>query len=349
MNLSEIFLNSWGRLRSGWRVLLFAAINYALAIVLFLFLSVGFLLLRSGGAAGAAGFLRGPWGWVFQSTVLLMAATVAGFVCAKLFEGLPVRSLGWSRHTGYMLDWLKGTLLGALSLALATLIIFASGGYRFTLASADLSAVLKTIVFSGLVFIVAAAAEEALFRGYPLQTMTRAKLALVGLVLTSIVFAYAHKDNPNNPPGLPPFTYLGLYFVNFPFINTTLAGVWLAVAYLRTRSLWFPLGIHWSWNWTMGALLGLPVSGIEALTPAPLMRAADAGPEWLTGGAYGVEGGLACTLAILASTLFIWRTSALSATPEMLSLTDKENPARNASTCSEFSEESLAGEDRTYL
>ncbi|HYO92723.1 MAG TPA: CPBP family intramembrane glutamic endopeptidase, partial [Pyrinomonadaceae bacterium] len=187
------------------------------------------------------------------------------------------------------------------------------------------------------------------FRGYPLQTMTRAKLAVVGLVLTSLVFAYVHKNNPNNPPGLPPFTYLGFHFVNIPFINTMLAGVWLAVAYLRTRSLWFPLGIHWSWNWTMGALLGLPVSGIEALTPAPLLRAAVTGPQWLTGGAYGVEGGVACTLAILASTLFIWRTPALSATPEMVRLTDKENPKRGAFSDANVAEESLAGEDRTYL
>ncbi|HEX8746762.1 MAG TPA: type II CAAX endopeptidase family protein [Pyrinomonadaceae bacterium] len=349
MNLSEIFLNSWGRPRSGWRLLLFVIINYALAVVLFLLLSVGYLMLRSRGAAVAPGFLEGPWGWVFQSTVLLTAATVAGFVCAKLFEGLPVRSLGWTLHKGYLIDWLKGTLVGALSLVLAALIIFASGGYRFTFAASGTGAVLKTIIFSGLVFIIAAAAEEALFRGYPLQTMTRARLALLGLILTSLVFAYVHKDNPNNPPGLPPFTYLGLYFVNFPFINTALAGVWLAIAYLRTRSLWFPLGIHWSWNWTMGSLLGLPVSGIEALTPAPLLRAADMGPEWLTGGAYGVEGGAACTLAILASTLFIWRTRALSATPDMLSLTDKENPVRDASPDSERSEESLAGEERTYL
>ncbi|HEX8175462.1 MAG TPA: type II CAAX endopeptidase family protein [Pyrinomonadaceae bacterium] len=349
MNLSEIFLNRWGRLRSGWRLLLFVVINFVLTGVLFQLLSIGYLLLRSRGAAGAPGFLGGPWGWVLQSTVLLAAATVAGLVCAKLFEGLPARSLGWTLHRGYLFDWLKGTLVGALSLVLAALIIFASGGYRFTFAASDSGAVLKTIIFSGLVFIIAAAAEEALFRGYPLQTMTRARLAMAGLVLTSLVFAYVHKDNPNNPPGLPPFTYLGLYFVNFPFINTTLAGVWLAVAYLRTRSLWFPLGVHWSWNWTMGSLLGLPVSGIEALTPAPLLRAADLGPHWLTGGAYGVEGGAACTLAILASTIFIWRTRALSATPEMLSLTDKENPGQDVSPGSELSEASLAGEDRTYL
>jgi len=347
MELSEIFFNRWERLRSGWRVLLFIVINYVLAAILFVAAMVALqLLLKTGGSVPA--FLKGFWGWIIQSTVLLAAATSAGLVCAKLLEGLPPRSLGWTIHAGWWMDWLKGSLLGALSLGLAALIIFLSGGYKFSFAAAGLAPVLKTLIVSALVYIIAASAEEALFRGYPLQTMMRARLVLVGLVLTSLVFAYVHKDNPNNPPGLPPFTYVGLYFVNFPFINTALAGAWLAVGYLRTRSLWFPLGLHWSWNWTMGSLLGLPVSGIEALSPAPLLRAADAGPVWLTGGAYGVEGGAACTLAIIIATVFIWRTPLVSATPEMLALTDKENPKRDAVPSPQI-HQSPAGEERTIV
>ena len=91
----------------------------------------------------------------------------------------------------------------------------------------------------------------------------------------------------------------------FTFINTALAGVWLAVAYLRTRTLWFPLGVHWAWNWALGAVFGLPVSGITDLAPYPLMRGTDHGPAWLTGGSYGIEGGLACTITLAITTVFI--------------------------------------------
>jgi membrane protease YdiL (CAAX protease family) len=350
MELSELFLNQWGRLRSGWRVLVFVVINYVLTAIMVVMMVAGFYLFSDSELVISR--LAGFWGWIFQSAVLLAAAIIAGLLCAKLFEGLPARALGWTLHRGWAFDLLKGTLIGALSLSLAALIIFMGGGYKFTLAAAGVSAVLKTLLASAFVFIIAASAEEALFRGYPLQTMTRARLALLGLILTSLVFAYIHKDNPNNPPGLPPFTYVGIYFINFPFINTALAGVWLAAGYLRTRSLWFPLGLHWSWNWTMGALLGLPVSGIEALTPAPLLRAADAGPQWLTGGAYGVEGGAACTFALLVATIFVWRTRMLSATPDMLALTDKENPKLGAALPPPpeiFEEKNLAGEERTSL
>src|ERR1044071_662504 len=143
--------------------------------------------------------------------------------------------------------------------------------------------------------------------------MARSHLAWVAVIITSIIFSYGHLQNPNAVPG-------------FTFANTAIAGVWLAIAYLKTRNLWFPLGIHWAWNWTMGAVLGLPVSGIERLTPEPLWRAVDLGPAWLTGGSYGIEGGAACAIALVASTLFIWRTRLVSPTEEMLRLTDQENP-----------------------
>lgn len=344
MELSELFFNRWERLRSGWRVLLFVCINFVLTLVLLAVVGIGLtLLLRS--SASARSFLEGLGGWFTQPLVILTASTVAGILCSRLLEGLPARALGWGTHRGWAVDCLKGTVVGAVSLGLAALVIFVSGGYRFSLGHDGTGAILKTLVMSGLVFIIAAAAEEALFRGYPLQTMTRAQLAVAGLILTSLVFAYIHRNNPNNPPGLPPFTYVGINFINFPFINTALAGLWLGVGYLKTRSLWFPLGLHWSWNWTMGAILGLPVSGIERLTPAPLMRASDVGPAWLTGGGYGVEGGAACTLALLISTIFIWRASWLRPTPEMLELTDKENPRESSlAPPSGFLETPVAGE-----
>ena len=96
-----------------------------------------------------------------------------------------------------------------------------------------------------------------------------------------------------------------------------LRGVWLAFAYWRTRSLWFPLGVHWSWNWTMASVLGTPVSGITELAPQPLLRATETGADWFTGGTYGIEGGAACTIILLISTLFVWRTKLLSTTEEM--------------------------------
>lgn len=311
MTLKQVFINPVGRLRSGWRLLIFALVFLILSLLMALAgqMASRFLSHLAPGR-GLAHYLEN---FIFR-LVLLFAALLAGFICTRWLEDLPWRALGLWLHAGWLRDFLVGSVLGIASLAVAAGIAAAGGGLRFTISSSDaLLQVGQTLVFSAALFIIAALAEEALFRGYPLQTLSRAGLALLGVLLTSVPFAAVHLNNPNST---------GI----FPFINTALAGVWLAAAYLRTRSLWFPLGVHWAWNWALGSLFGLPVSGINDLAPYPLLRGIDLGPAWLTGGSYGIEGGLACTIALTISTVFIWRTKLVSATAEMKKLTSQENP-----------------------
>ena len=187
------------------------------------------------------------------------------------------------------------------------------GGLKFSLSDGAALLIIRSMVGSAGILFIAALAEEAMFRGYGLQTLTRARLAWLGVFLTSVPFGLAHLSNPNVVPGVT-------------FVNTVLAGVWLAAAYLRTRSLWLPLGVHWAWNWALGWFFGLPISGMT-LFSHPLLNATDEGPAWLTGGRYGIEGGIACTIAMILFTIFLWRTSWITATPELKQLTSEENPA----------------------
>lgn len=307
MQVYDIFFNPTNRLRSGWR-----ASIYVFFVIVLAFVSGAFLTLLRPLA------FHKPWiGGLLEvlSWVVLLGITVlAGWGCGRLLEDLPWRALGWSLHKGAIRDLLVGCIVGSASLMIATFIATALGGLRFSFYEAGaLFAVGKTLLVSAFIFVIAAAAEESLFRGYALQTFTRAGLIWVGVAVTSVPFALIHSKNPNVVAG-------------FTFINTSLAGVWLAAAYLRTRSLWFPFGIHCAWNWTMGAVFGIPVSGITTLTPNPLLRASDLGPAWLTGGAYGLEGGAACTIALVVSIVFIWRTKLISATDEMRELTSHEIP-----------------------
>lgn len=313
MTIKQLFINSAGRLRSGWRLLIF--------VLLFLFISflLGSVVRVALALAPHRNFLGLLVGEYVQNLIfrllLLIAALAAGYICTRWLEGLPWKSLGLTLHAGWARDFLLGSTVGVASLVVAAGIATAGGGLRFTISGrAVLFQMLGTLVFSAILFVFAGLAEEALFRGYPLQTMTRANLAWLAVFLTSVPFAASHLRNPNVAAG-------------FTFINTTLAGIWLAVAYLRTRSLWFPLGVHWAWNWALGSLCGLPVSGITNLAPQPLLRGTDLGPAWLTGGTYGLEGGLAGTVALIVSITFIMRTGLLRATPEMKALTSQENPA----------------------
>lgn len=288
MTLLDLIINKSGRLRSGWRFSSFV----------FAFLAIYFLAVSLIGDRYRLTFF--------------CAAVFTGWACGKLFEELPWSALGWAFHRGWFRDLSFGALCGSLSLIFATLLALFDGGFHFSFAPTQSGlALFQTSIYSALYWLIPAAAEEALFRGYPLQTLLRAWPIWIALVPTSLLFASIHLLNPNVVPGVS-------------FVNTALAGMWLAVAYWRTRSLWFPLGLHWAWNWTMGSLLGLPVSGLDRMSQLSLLHATDAGPAWLTGGNYGIEGGAACTVALIISTTFIARTRWLEPARELKSYTERE-------------------------
>src|SRR5687768_1222552 len=245
---------------------------------------------------------------------LLGAGLGAGYFCVRLLENLPWRSLGLTMHQRWVRDLIVGTAIGVAAVAFAVAIATAAGGLQFTFIGNEmLLAAGRSLLTAGVLLFVAALAEEAAFRGYPLQTLTRAGLMWLGVILTSVPFGFAHLWNPNVVPGIT-------------FANTVIAGFWLAAAYLKTRSLWFPLGVHWGWNWALGSIFGLPISGVRFFSN-PILRGQDVGPAWLTGGNYGIEGGVAGTAALIAFTLLIWRTRLVTPTQELLKLTSEENPA----------------------
>jgi hypothetical protein len=146
-----------------------------------------------------------------------------------------------------------------------------------------------------------AVAEEANYRGYPFQRLVEGIGPLGSQLIFALYFALEHWGNEgirSAGPALKAVTTL----------NIALAAALLGLAYLRTRSLALPIGIHWAWNWTQGHLLGFPVSG-TGLPMAPLKPLLAARPDWLTGGPVGLEGSVSCTLVCLAFILllFFWR------------------------------------------
>jgi membrane protease YdiL (CAAX protease family) len=307
MTFRDIFINEFGRLRSGWRLVIYFAAFIALSFV-------WVVVLRGLYLAGSRVFPKFPYAEfaadaIFRLT-LLLSALGAGFICVKFLEGLPFRSLGLGFHSGFLRDLVVGSAIGILSVALAVLIAVVMGGLRFSLNNEAVVAISKSLIASGGLLFIAALAEEAMFRGYPLQTLSRARLAWLGALLTSVPFGLVHLNNPNVIPGVT-------------FANTALAGIWLAIAYLKTRSLWFPWGVHWAWNFALGGLFGLPISGINLISH-PLLKAEDIGPRWLTAASYGIEGGIACTIALIVSTLLIWFLPWPSATPELKQMTSEE-------------------------
>lgn len=300
--MNKVLFDDLGRLRSGWRFAVFFAAFTVCTV---------FLVSAAQGLFLATGY--DPKKNVLLLTVIstgtsLFVALLIGWLAGLVLEGLPFKALGASFTKGWLRDLIAGVALGALAVVAAVAFGSLVGGLGFEFnAAAGWSAIARSLGLSLLIFTVGAAFEEALVRGYMLQTFVRSKLAWLAILLTSFIFASGHIGNPSAG--------------TFSFINTFLAGIWLGLAYLKTRTLWLPFGLHLAWNLVLGSVFGIEVSGLTELTAAPLLKEIDAGPEWITGGTYGLEGGFACTFALIASTAAMWFAPFLRSDEEMAKLT----------------------------
>lgn len=223
---------------------------------------------------------------------LCMVLLLAGFsfllITADYIEAEPRAAMGLAFDEFWLRDALLGMLIGGGMIAAAVAsMIAASVALRF-----DLKLTGRTTELAALeLFILATGAmgEELMFRGYPFHRLIEGIGALPALVIMSLLFGAAHLPNPHSSP--------------WAFINTIAVGVLLAVAYLKTRALWLPWGIHFGWNTALGLIFGLPVSGLDDFSV--VVRTSARGPHWLTGGAYGLEASALGTLVILAGLVLV--------------------------------------------
>ena len=278
----NILFGEDGNLRSGWRFAIFVF------VFLFLYLGVAAAVFATIYSVGGRSEPGSPVFLTINGLVSLAIAILVGWLCGKYLEKLPFDSLGASFKGHWLLNLLIGLVGGAVTCAIGAGVGVIFGGLSFSFnAEAPANSITNTLLVSFVVFAAAAAFEEALFRGYILQTFVRSGLAWPAIIITSVAFGAVHLGNPN---------------ANWiSSLNTALAGIWFGVAYLKTRDLWFPTGLHLAWNWTQGSIFGVEVSGLTDIVKQPLLRETDIGPAWLTGGDYGIEGGIATTVALILS------------------------------------------------
>jgi hypothetical protein len=211
-----------------------------------------------------------------ESLVYLAGVVGLTWAFCHFLDRTSLRSLGL-QPGGWLAKLAAGWGLGTL----LQLLIFAGLGVAgwLTVERADWQPV--DLAVSVVAWLVMSFNEELAFRGYILQRLAQAWGLPAAVVVSSLVFAMVHVLNPNVQP--------------LAMVILFVAGLMLACAYLVSRSLWLPIGLHIGWNLAEIHLLGFAGSG--APEPA-LMRSVVNGPEVMTGGAFGPEGGLAGLAAI---------------------------------------------------
>jgi membrane protease YdiL (CAAX protease family) len=116
--------------------------------------------------------------------------------------------------------------------------------------------------------------EELLFRGVLFYSVEKWFGSWAALAVSSLVFGLTHLMNPQG-------TLKGALFIAVE------AGILFAACFILTRRLWLSIGTHMAWNYTQSAIFSGIVSGNDA--QQGLIRSTMKGPDWLTGGSFGVE------------------------------------------------------------
>jgi CAAX protease family protein len=277
LNGSPLLFTPDGRLRAPWRLLVF---------VVAVLIAVAATLIIEGivdGAILSAGYRPLVVEWGFPLGVLIATAAMLFWVDNKSWDyvGLDARAAQPALLARY-------ALLGALAIAIPSLLLMAIGQLRTVPAAPGSWWAATGLTFANL--LPAAAGEELFLRGYIFAVLREWIGWRWTLIATSIVFGLLHVPNPGSDAESVALVML--------------AGFFLGSVLLATRSLYAAIAVHFAWNWMMAAGLHAPVSGIPVI--APDYRVVDAGPDWLTGGGWGPEGGLGAAVSMFVVVIYIY-------------------------------------------
>lgn len=276
-----------------------------LGVVWRILLWLGLLLLFYVAGQYAVSLLPGtPLGWAAY-LFLSAGGLMAGWAVLTGVDGRPPGALGFAMSRAAVAETVVGLALGGGLIAAAVVLLVVTGSAVFTPDGGSVLGYFAALGWTLLYFWLAAAYEEIWFRGYGFQALVEGIGAWPSVIASSALFSLLHAGNPN--------------FGIAAFINIFLAGAMLALAYLRTRSLWFATALHAGWNWAMASLFAFPVSGLN-LIDTPLYDAVERGGDWWTGGEFGPEAGVVGTLVLLLGVGVLVRGPAPRESPHMRAL-----------------------------
>lgn len=272
------------------QVLLFLAIWTALASLVGLLAALPSILGWAGASSpighDSASALTPSSGTMLAISAGTAVATILAVWILRRFAGGPALfDLGLRPGPGWHAQIALGLALGPLVFLSILLVLLAAGWATVRSGGVDAPRLLTALA----VYVLVAFSEEVVARGWVLQTIERGRGTTAGVVGSAGSFAALHAFNPD-------FTVVAL-------LGLVLAGLLLAQAYVVSGQLWLPMALHFSWNASEGLLFGFPVSGLPS---DGLLRVTISGPDMVTGGAFGPEGGLVVVVGIALASVAIF-------------------------------------------
>lgn len=212
-----------------------------------------------------------------------IGALFAIFIFRKYVDRKSFKSLGFEL-SNYKTDLLKGLVWGAGLISIGFAALYFSD--FLTVVETDFGAIqwLSYIAF----FAIVAFNEEILVRGYVLTNLMASMNKYWALIVSALLFSVMHLANDSTSI--------------ISTVNLFLAGIMLGIYTIHKRNLWFPIAMHFTWNFFQGPLLGFEVSGTKMES---VINQEVSGSPLITGGEFGFEGSLLLTVMMIASTFYI--------------------------------------------
>jgi len=244
----------------------------------------------------------------FWAAALLISSFVLVYVFVGLwvgfFEKRPFWTLGYEQKNAFK-QYLHGFLVGVVifTAAVGGLSAFRFVGFENSDPSQQGLAALGGVFLILFGWIVQGGGEEVLARGWILPVIGARYRPWIGLAVSSLAFSGWHALNEN--------------LSVIAMINLALFGVFAGLYAMREGSLWGISALHSAWNWVQGNFFGFQVSG-SSFGGGTLIDLIETGPDWVTGGLFGPEGGVAVTLVLIVSigTVLFWRAKRPAGFPE---------------------------------
>ena len=204
----------------------------------------------------------------------------------KVIQKRKMRTLGFVKKDMFK-EYGIGLAVGFAIFTIAVLLCVVTGSLKLG-ASANFA--LGTWILFGLGYMIQGMAEEVLCRSYFMVSLARRYPMWVAVILNALFFAALHLGNSG--------------ISALAFVNLTLFGVFASVYFVKRGSIWGIGAVHSIWNFVQGNFYGIKVSGMES-NCSVLSSVMAEGRDLIHGGAFGLEGGLAVTIVLVAGTLFL--------------------------------------------
>ncbi len=287
----SFFLGPYG-LRAGWRLLIF------LVIVAAMFLAAAFLLqprlLRILGADFSA-----P-GVIVEELLSFSIIALAAFIMSRIEHrrfaayGLPAR--------GFLgKNFWSGALWGFVMLSFIVAMMTATHSYSVAGLALSTRDVVKYGLLWALAFLMVGFFEEFCFRGYVQYTLTSGLGFWPAALITCLIFAGAHINNPGE-------NWVGV-------VEIVLIAFFVCLALRRTGNLWFAIGWHMSFDWGESFFYSTPNSGIQAT--GHMLKVSLTGSKWLSGGSVGPEASVFDLIVTIAGILLLAKLYPQARYPEI--------------------------------